>query len=115
MPIETRCSKIIHGFGMFSSVQCSHAMKVMHNDKPYCNKHDPEKVKARRAERDAKWQAKYDEQKRVLADTISLAAALGAGEPEYSTLSGKGRYTGSIVLTADEAQQLIERLTKVKR
>ena len=109
-----RCSKMIYSPGMFRGVQCSHTMKVMRNEKPYCNKHDPEKVQARQDTRSAKWQAEYDAQEQVRASAAALAAALGAGRPEYSTLSGKGRYTGSIVLTAEEVQQLIARLTKAR-
>ena len=116
MPIETvRCSKMIYASGMFRGVQCSHTMKIMRNNKPFCNKHDPEKVKAKQAERDAKWQTLYDAQKQVQAAAISLTAELGVGTPEYSMLFGKGHYTGGVILSANEAQRLIARLTKAKR
>ena len=115
-PSETiRCSKLIYSPGMFRGAQCYYTMKVMRDNKPYCNKHDPEQVKAKRDARSAKWQAEHDAQRQIEASASALAATLGAGRPEYSTLSGKGRYTGSIVLTADEVQQIIARLTKAKR
>ena len=110
-----RCSTLIYGPGMFRGVQCSHAMKVRRNEKPYCNKHDPEKVQERRDARDEKWQAKHDAQRQIEASAIALTTALGVGRPEYSMLSGRGRYTGGIVLTVDEVQQIIAKLTKAKR
>ncbi len=116
-PNETiRCSKMVYSPGRFRGIQCAHSMRVMRNDKPYCSKHDPEKVEAKRAARSAEWQARHDAQEQVRVSTLAIVAELGSGTPEYSiALSGKGRYTGGIILTANEAQRLIARLAKVRR
>ena len=44
---------------------CSRKGKVERDGKQYCTQHDPERVKARRAEQDAQWKAKYDARDKI--------------------------------------------------
>lgn len=106
------CCHRVYYAGEFTSSGCTRRMKVERNGRPYCGWHDPEKVKAKRAALEAKWQAKSDEQKAIRDAATILTDKLGVGRPEYSFLSGNGRYTGSIVLSAEEAQRLIVRLER---
>ena len=82
----------------------------MRDGRLWCKQHDPEKIKKRREAQSAKWQAEYDAQEQLRRSAVDLAAELGVGLPEYSAYSGRGRYTGGITLSAEEAQRLIERL-----
>lgn len=104
------CCKRVCSAGTFSASRCSRRMKVERNGMPYCGQHDPEKVATKRKVKEARWQAEADAQKAVRDAAAMLTDKLRAGRPEYSFLSGKGRYTGSIVLSAEEAQRLIVRL-----
>lgn len=97
--------------GSFNGFQCVYKMKVMHNGQPFCGIHDPAKAKARADAQQAKRHVEEESQRQVRASAQTLIDALGVGTPEYSIWPGKwGSYTGKIVLTADEAQQLIARL-----
>ena len=108
-----RCSEEVfdHSSRWPRSYGCSRTMKVMRNDKPYCNQHDPEKVAAKRAAWDAKYQAKEKALLQVRDAAEKLAADLGVGRPEYST----NGYTGGIVLTAEEAQRVIGWLETLRK
>ena len=89
---------------------CSRAMKVLRDGKPYCNQHDPEKVAAKRAAWEAKYQAKEKALLQVRDAAEKLAAELGVGRPEYSN-----GYTGGIVLSAEEAQRVIGWLETLRK
>lgn len=89
---------------------CSRTMKVMRDGKPYCNQHDPEKVAAKRAAWEAKYQAKERALLQVRDAAEKLATELGIGRPEYS-----GGYTGGIVLSAEEAQRVIGWLETLRK
>lgn len=41
----------------YRELPCGNRAKVIHDDKPYCGIHDPEKKKARRERAHAKWEA----------------------------------------------------------
>ncbi len=112
-----RCSKrIFDGSRVdFGGHMCRKKATIERDGKPWCKLHDPERVAAKRAEREARWNAEHDAQKQVEASALALAAALGVGRPEYSTLSGKGGYTGGIVLSAEEAQRVIGWLESLRR
>ena len=57
-PAKKCCHEKWRGFG-FSPRRCDKAAKVERDGNPYCGLHDPEKVAARRAERNAKWDRKW--------------------------------------------------------
>lgn len=115
MNVTIRCAKMVYSSGMFHGTMCSRAGTIERDGKLWCKQHDPERVAARRAAQAAKWDAEHQAQREVEAEAMSLAKALGVGRPEYSTLSGKGCYTGGIVLTAEEAQRVIGWLEALRR
>lgn len=83
----------------------------------FCSQHDPE----RRAQRDAKAaqarKAAEGEDNRRHTEGQRRAKALGGGSPHYQPGWGGqlGRYTGGIVLTAEQADALIARLARENR
>ena len=104
MTDPVRCSEEVfdHSYRWPRSHGCSRTMKVTRDGKPYCNQHDPEKVAAKRAAREAQYQAQERAKLQVRDAAKKLAADLGVGRPEYSN-----GWTGGLVLTADEAQRVI--------
>jgi len=109
MTERIRCSKRIYGSRMMRAVTCLRAGIIERNGKLWCKQHDPDNVAAKRKALNAKGQAEHEAQNQVRKAAEKLATELGAGRAEYSALSSKGRYTGGIVLTAEEAQSLIAR------
>ena len=101
-PVVVRCCRSISSGDPWHRSQCSRAMKVMRNGKPYCAQHDPEKVAAKDTARNARWEAEWAAQKQARKSAQALADALGAGSPDGDT--------GGIVLTAEEAQRLIAQI-----
>ena len=110
-----KCCKLIYGTGTFNSPSCSRSGVIQRNGKLWCKQHDPEKVAARRAAQSAKWEAEHEAQNQVRRAAVDLAAELGVGLPEYSTYSGKGRYTGGITLSAEEARRVIGWLVTLRK
>lgn len=111
MTDRVRCSRTVFGNGIgFGGSLCSRTMTIMRDGKPWCSLHDPSAVAAKRVKQETKWKAEREAQEAVREAAIKLATELGVGRPEFSTLSGRGRYTGSLVVSAEEARRLIERL-----
>lgn len=106
---QDRCQKQVWDRDShWGSYQCSRRGVVERDGKLYCKQHDPEAVKARQAERDAKAGARYAAKIAAKQDAAELAAQLGAGVPHYNPVSDS--FNGSIVLSRDEVLALIERL-----
>lgn len=113
MTDPVRCSELVDDSSSMwpRSHGCSRTMKVTRDGKPYCNQHDPERVAAKRAAWEAKYQAKEKACLQVRDAAEKLVNELGVGRPEYST----NGWTGSIVLSAEEAQRVIGWLETLRR
>lgn len=85
-----RCSKTIHvpiGNGYSNMQPCSRVARMTAEDgKRYCNQHDPEKVKARTAARDAAYKAKWAKQDARYAREAACIAACAGVPTEKLTL-----------------------------
>ena len=112
-----RCSERVYDGSRvdFGGHSCSRKGIIERNGELWCKQHDPEEVAARREAQSAKWQAEYDAQEQLRRSAVALAVELGVGLPEYSAYTGKGRYTGGIILTAEEAQRVIRWLEALRR
>lgn len=102
------CSQRVFGYREVAGHQCSRKGTVERHGKLWCKQHDPEAVAARKAERKAKWDAEAEAKDAAHRAARDLAQRLGAGKPDYSWYTGT--FTGGIVLTAEEAERLIERV-----
>lgn len=100
------CCQRLYGQAWHNAL-CSRKMVVERNGKPYCKQHDPEAVAAKRTKWEQKAQAKQDASTARYESAKRLAAKLGYGRPDYDGVRAR-EYTGGIVLTAEEAQRLIE-------
>jgi hypothetical protein len=63
MAIQKRCSAGIKDNQWHRERPCNNPAKVVVDGKPYCGIHDPEKVKARRAESNRKYMAQLSQKK----------------------------------------------------
>lgn len=112
-PKPTCSVRIPYGMG-FHSTACSKPVKVERDGKPYCTIHDPERLKAKAANRQAADDQRMAEQKAVEAKAREFAALLGAGRPffHYSRNFGNahGRWMDGLFLSFPELEDLIERL-----
>src|SRR5262245_35553402 len=90
---------------------CMNRAKVERDGKWYCAIHDPERVKTKQAKWEADFQKRWDQQRADENAAEERARRLGMGRPHFDAMGkGLGRYTGGVVLTAEEADELIARL-----
>lgn len=78
IPAGQKCCRTLLGYGC-RTFHCKNAAKVERDGRFYCGVHDPEKDKARRAARDAKWirdtkirecQSKLSNVRNQIADSV---------------------------------------------
>lgn len=105
-----KCAKTVYTGARwdFTGHPCSLAAKVERDGEWYCTRHDPQRETARRETRQAKWDAEEAAQRDQRDRAYALARRLGVGHPYFHTL--RGGYTGGVVLTAEEAQMLVNRM-----
>lgn len=103
---EGECYESFGNAGHF--YRCSNLAKVQRDGKWYCGIHDPEAIRRKQERRDAKIREREEARDLALSEAQARCHRLGMGHPHYSHLgSGAGRYTGGVVLTAEEADRLI--------
>jgi alkanesulfonate monooxygenase SsuD/methylene tetrahydromethanopterin reductase-like flavin-dependent oxidoreductase (luciferase family) len=56
----TQCCVRVHSGGYVRGHQCGNAAKVMRNGIPYCGRHDPVAIRARKDRRNAKWEERWN-------------------------------------------------------
>ena len=102
----TRCSGQAYdssGFGRL--YRCTKRAVVERNGKPYCKIHDPEYIKAKTKEKDAKWDREWTERKKGL-ERKSLIASIFKDIDTEMIEANKDKYR--------EAPRLYEALKEVK-
>ncbi len=104
-----KCSKTIYTGERwdFTGHPCSRTATVERDGTQYCTQHDPQREVARRETRQQQWNAEEAAQRDTKESASALAARLGAGIPYFHMHRG---YTGGVVLTAEEAQILANRM-----
>lgn len=114
VPIEERCvAEVWRHEGLWSShSRCQRRGTVEREGKLYCRQHDPEAVKQRNAERVERYHSRYEADQQRLAEAKVRCGRLGCGKPHFSSRTLE--YDGGLVLTAEEADLLIERLGRVR-
>ena len=105
------CSERVYREGdPWHSHPCAKKGTVERNGKPYCGVHDPQKVAARQATRNAEYLAARGGQDAKWKAANARALALGGGMAFYD---GPLDYTGGSVLSPEQADALIARLGSV--
>ena len=107
--VKAQCSKRVY-WDAWHSHPCANKGTVERDGKPYCGVHDPQKVAARQARRDASYLDAREEQDAKWKAADARARALGGGMAFHDGPLG---YTGGIVLSPEQADALIARLVSV--
>jgi hypothetical protein len=110
--MSTRCSKKVYGGGMFKGSQCTKRATVTIDGKPYCTIHDPERVKRKNAERQARWLKERDVADAAYSKHVRIQTAEKAVIAKAEALVAfDGHYSGSDALW----QQLEEAVEQIHR
>ena len=104
--VKAQCSKRVY-WDAWHSHPCANRGKVERDGKPYCSRHDPETVSARRAARNDKYEARRAANEALKEAALTRCEVLG-GAPFFRWR--EGRYTGGVELTPEQADALIARL-----
>lgn len=115
-PDATRCRVAVSDGGRSPLFhQCTKKAVVWHTGIGYCRQHNPEAVAERRRADASKWERDQQQNAQRQADAEHRAKTLGVGSAHYENSYGsRGGYTGGVILTPEEADQLIEELTRLR-
>lgn len=91
----------------FTFDEVKQATQSVTEPKWFCGTHDPQRINARDAKKQAAESAERAERDRKYNNALKLIKVLGVGRPEY--IRGEGS-TGNIVITQREVTVLLEKL-----
>lgn len=85
---EEKCAETVFPY-RGPSYRCQRRATVERDGKRYCWQHDPERVRADREQRHARWDAKADMQRRAYARRIAMARVCrGISTEDLNKLEG---------------------------
>ena len=90
---------------------CRIPASVERGGKWYCGTHDPERVAARRAKRNAAYALEREREDSMLRLAEARVKALGAGRPAWRSDFG---LSGGVTLSAEDADRVIARIRKLE-